>query len=155
MIHQEQDSKILFEQFLQEKTFLSNLAPKTLSFIGKFQGVCSPLSANSTSTKLNCCSLREQGKTANCVNSYIRGINPFLSWLFENGHLQDRLRVKKLKCEEKQMRTFSDAQICAILNCKPKTKTEHRLLALLALLVDTGGSVIGSSSDKWSTGEEH
>jgi integrase/recombinase XerD len=139
MIHQEQDGKILFEEFLQEKTFLSNLAPKTLSFYRqsfKAFALTFPLTQNRLNSIV--VSLREQGKTANCVNSYIRGINPFLSWLFENGHLQDRLRVKKLKCEEKQMRTFSDAQIRAILNCKPKTKTEHRLLALLALLVDTG-----------------
>ena len=36
------------------------------------------------------------------------------------------------------MRTFSDAQICAILSYKPKTKSEHRLLALLMRLIDTG-----------------
>jgi hypothetical protein len=35
MIHQEQDSRILFEEFLQEKTFLSNLAPKRSLFIGR------------------------------------------------------------------------------------------------------------------------
>ena len=48
MIHQEQDSRILFEEFLQEKTFLSNLALKTLFLSLKFQGVFStfPLTGN-------------------------------------------------------------------------------------------------------------
>jgi integrase/recombinase XerD len=139
MIHQEQDSKVLFEEFLQEKRFLSNLAPKTLSFYRQsFKAFALRLPVTQSQLNSIVVSLREQGKSANCVNSYIRGINPFLSWLFENGNLRDRLKLKKLKCEERQMRTFSDAQVLAILSYKPRSKTEYRLLALLTLLTDTG-----------------
>ena len=35
MIHQEQDSKVLFEEFLQEKTFLSTLRPRVLRSTGR------------------------------------------------------------------------------------------------------------------------
>jgi integrase/recombinase XerD len=139
MIHQEQDSKVLFEQFLQEKTFLSNLAPKTLSFYRQsFKAFALTFPLTQTQLNSTVVRLREQGMSANCVNSYIRGINPFLSWMFENKHLAEVLKLKKLKCEEKQMRTFSDGQIRTILSYKPKTKAEQRLLAVLTLLTDTG-----------------
>jgi integrase/recombinase XerD len=139
MIHQEQDSKVLFEGFLQEKAFLHNLAPKTLAFYRqsfKAFALAVPLTQNQLNSTV--VGLRERGKSPNCVNSYIRGINPFLSWLFENDYLTERLKLRKLKCEENQMRTFSDAQIRAILSYKPKTKTEQRLLSVLTLLTDTG-----------------
>lgn len=139
MIHQEQDSRILFEEFLQEKTFLSNLAAKTLSFYRQsFKAFALTLPVTQSQLNSSVVALRERGKSANCVNSYIRGINPFLSWLFENKYLTENLKLKKLKCEERQMRTFSDAQIRAMLSYKPNTKTERRLLALLTLLTDTG-----------------
>lgn len=68
----------------------------------------------------------------------MRSINAFTRWLFENEYLTEHLKLKKLPYVEKPLRTFSDAQIRAILNRKPKTKGEQRLLALLNLLTDTG-----------------
>ena len=139
MIHQEQDSRILFEEFLQEKTFLNNLAPKTLAFYRQsFNAFALTFPVTQNQLNSTVVRLRERGMSPSGLNCYARGINVFLAWLSESGHVFERLKVKKLKCEEKQMRTFSDAQIRAILNCKPKTKAEHRLLALLTLLVDTG-----------------
>jgi integrase/recombinase XerD len=65
-------------------------------------------------------------------------VRPFVNWLVENGYLPERLKLKKLRCEEKAIRTFSDAHIRALMSSKPKTRTEYRLLALLTLLTDTG-----------------
>src|ERR1043165_9675307 len=108
MIHQEQDRGILFEEFLHEKTFLNNLAPKTLAFYRQsFNAFALTLPVNQNQLNSTVVRLRERGISPAGLNCYARGINVFLTWLFESGHVSERLKVKKLKCEEKQMRTFS------------------------------------------------
>jgi len=80
MIHQEQDGKILFEEFLQEKTFLSNLAPKTLRFYRqsfKAFALTFPLTQNRLNSTV--VRLRERGMSPSGLNCYARGINVF--WL--------------------------------------------------------------------------
>src|ERR1041385_3533950 len=130
----------LFEQFLQDKRYLQNVSDNTVEFyrvsFNSFNLSALPV----TQAELNnaIIAMRESGKSAACVNAYIRGLRPFVNWLVENGHLPDRLKLKKLKCEEKAIRTFSDAHIRALLSYKPKRRTDHRLLALLTLLADTG-----------------
>jgi len=44
--------------------------------------------------------IQESGVTVYTANSYIRGINSFLSWLAENDHCEP-LKIKKLKEPEK------------------------------------------------------
>lgn len=68
----------------------------------------------------------------------IRGINPFLTWLYENDLISENLKIKKPKLEQKVMKNFTDSQISAIINYKPKDKYELRLHNLLLLLLDTG-----------------
>ena len=130
----------LFEQFLQEKRYVHNVSQNTVEFYSlsfkTFNLSALPLSQSDLNAAI--VKMRESGKSVAAVNAYVRGMRAFVHWLFENGHLQEKLKLKKLKSEDKQMRTFSDAQIRAILSYKPKTKTEHRLLALLMLLTDTG-----------------
>ena len=129
----------LFEQFLQEKRYVQNVSDNTLDFYRLSFKSFNP-SLPLTQAELNnaILKMRESGKSPACVNAYLRGMRPFVNWLFENEHLPDKLKLRKLKCEEKPMRTFTDAQVRAILNSKPKSKTEQRLVALLTLLTDTG-----------------
>ena len=132
--------QILFEQFLQEKRYLQNLSNKTLEFYSLSFKTFNLSTVPLTQTALNnaIVKMRESGKSIPAVNAYLRGMRPFVNWVFENGFLHERLKLKKLKCEEKVIRTFSDAHIRALLSYKPQTTTEHRLLALLTLLTDTG-----------------
>jgi integrase/recombinase XerD len=130
---------VLFQQFQDEKRFVSNIAPTTTRFY-KSAFNAFALSDLPTKETLNAAivRMRSNGMSVGAVNAYIRGLNPFLSWLFENGHLAENLMLKKLKCPEPQMKTFSDAEIRSLLNFKPKTKSEKRLLVILNLLIDTG-----------------
>lgn len=130
----------LFQQFLNEKRYLQNVSSNTVEFYSLSFKTFNLSALPLTQTDLNnaVVKMRECGKSAACVNAYLRGMRPFVNWLFDNGHLPERLKLKKLKCEEKAIRTFSDAHIRALLSYKPQTKTEHRLLALLTLLTDTG-----------------
>ena len=130
----------LFEQFLQQKRFLQNVSNNTVEFYSLSFKTFNLSALPLTQAELNnaIVKMRESGKSVAAVNAYLRGMRPFVNWLHENGHLQERLKLKKLKCEEKAIRTFSDAHIRALLSYKPQTKTERRLLALLTLLTDTG-----------------
>jgi site-specific recombinase XerD len=82
--------------------------------------------------------MREKGMKPETCNVYIRGLNSFLSWLFESEHISEQLKIKQLKTEQKILRTFTDQNVKAIFSYKPKSFTEHRLHALLCLVMDTG-----------------
>jgi integrase/recombinase XerD len=82
--------------------------------------------------------MRESGLSTSCTDAYIRGINPFLSWCFENGLTSAHLKIKRLKIEERVMKTFTDAQVKVIITYKPKDWYEKRFHCLLLLLLDTG-----------------
>lgn len=129
----------LFRQFLKEKRFIQNASQNTIWFYEqsfKAFGLESPLSKAQLNERI--ATLRQQGKSPGCCNAYIRGMNSFLSWLLENGHLEERLNIKLLRAETRVMRTFNEAQIRAIVTSKPKKFTEARLHALLCLVIDTG-----------------
>jgi integrase/recombinase XerD len=131
--------QVLFDQFLQEKQYIQNVSPNTVDFyLQSFKAFNLSLPLTQAQLNSEIVRMRQESKNPNGINAYIRGLRPFLRFLSDNGHIKDGLKLKKLKCEEKQMRTFSDAQIRAILSYKPKTKAEHRLHALLMLLIDTG-----------------
>jgi integrase/recombinase XerD len=129
----------VFQQFVNEKRYLNNASQNTVLFYQqsfKTFNLQKPVTKGQLNERVT--SLREQGKSASCCNAYIRGINSFLTWLFENGHLEEKLRVKSLKAETRVMRTFADSQIRAIVAFKPTTFTEARLYTLLCLVIDTG-----------------
>jgi len=82
--------------------------------------------------------LLESGISPATVNSYIRGFNSYLTWLHENGKIDSRLRIKKIKEPERVLKTFSDEQLKLLLSWKPRKFCEWRLYALLCLVIDTG-----------------
>jgi integrase/recombinase XerD len=131
---------VLFEHFLKEKQYLQNVAPCTVkAYAGAFRafalGNAIPTQAGVNNAVI---SLRESGKTARCINVYARNLNSFLSWLYENEYTAERVRIKKLKCADVSLKTFSDEQVQRLLAFKPRKKSETRLYALLILLTDSG-----------------
>jgi integrase/recombinase XerD len=133
----------LFEQFLREKLFLSNVSPRTIKYFRwcylRFKNM-TEFADMPTRQDLNnwVVLLRESGISVSTVNSYIRGINSFLSWLHENEHMPHKLKMKLMKEPEKRLKVFTDVQLKAILSFKPKRFYEHRLYTLLCLVIDTG-----------------
>ena len=111
----------------KRRPFFQPCAQESCVLPAEFQGVCPHISSKPKPTELNCGSSPGTGH-ASGLNCYARGINVFLAGLFESGHVAERLKLKKLKCEERQMRTVSDAQIRTMLNCNPRRKAEHRFV---------------------------
>lgn len=133
-------SPLLFEQFIKEKRFLSNLSPSTIRSYKLafqwFQKLNTEL--NKESLKDFVIGLRESGMNSGGCNVKIRSINSFLTWCFENDHNPENLRIKKMKSEQVIIKTFSDAHISAFLSFKPKDKYQWRIHATICLLIDSG-----------------
>jgi integrase/recombinase XerD len=146
------DLQDLHREFVREKRFLLNVSPNTIdgyhesftSFKKHHKGLLlSDLSKASLGQMV--CSMREtgfipgkKGLSAAGVNVYVRAINSFLTWLYEQGHTPERLRIKPLKTEKKVIATFNEQQIKALLSWKAKNFPEKRLHCLFSLLIDTG-----------------
>jgi len=52
--------------------------------------------------------LQESGTAVSTVNFYIRPLNLFLSWMFENDMTTEHLLVKRLKEPERVLKAFTD-----------------------------------------------
>ena len=129
-----------FDQYIKEKHFLSNLAFHTIrsyklafQWFQKLDG-----EINKTALQNFVIGMRESGMNIGGCNVKIRSINSFLSWLYENGHNPENLRIKKLRGELFVIKTFTDAHIKAFINFKPKDKYQWRIYTTIALLIDTG-----------------
>ena len=71
-------------------------------------------------------------------NTWIRALNVFGGWLFEQGHSPERVKLKTLRVEKRLIATLDDARIRALLIFKPRTFNEHRVQTLVCALLDTG-----------------
>lgn len=134
-----------FEFFLREKRFVQNVSENTIEFyqysykvFKKHIGITSLAELNKIVLNSLVANMRESGMSAGCADARIRGINPFLTWLYENDLISENLKIKKPKLEQKVMKTFTESQMKAIITYKPKDKYELRLHTLLLLLLDTG-----------------
>lgn len=133
----------LFLQFVKERRYFKNTSELTVEFYyrcwNRFRKAL-PETQTIDKPTLNefLIQLRESGIAPVTCNITIRGINSFLSWLFENEYTQEHLKLKQLKIEKKILKTFNDSHLKAILSWKPRDFVEHRLYAILCLLIDTG-----------------
>ena len=55
--------------------------------------------------------LRHRGHSLGGVNILTRAISSYLSWLHEEGHTREHLRIKQLPNPPRALTTFSDAEI--------------------------------------------
>ncbi len=131
-----------FEQFVRERRFLKNVTPQTERY---YRNSWSSFVRHTGSEQLTkaklvewVIKLRESGVKPVSCNTYISGVNAFCSWLHEEGHIPERLMVKKLKVEQTILKTMEDSALKAIFMFKPSTFGERRIHALLCLLIDTG-----------------
>jgi integrase/recombinase XerD len=135
----------LFNQFVKEKTFLAGVTPKTVRFYRQSFKAYTRSVGSITPDRfvLNdfVIKLREGGMSPSGTNVYIRGMNSFLSWLWENNHIGERLKIKQIKEEKKIIQTYNETQLIAFLNWKPKTWTDFRMHALVYTLIDTGARI--------------
>lgn len=131
----------LFEQFINERRYLRNLAETTLSGYREQFGVFKSLGAfedlSKTSLQKAVLALRERGTSIGAINAYLRGVNCFLNWLHSE-HNFEKLSLKLLKGNKRVFRSLSDEDLRTIVRYKPTCYTEKRLHLQLLLLIDTG-----------------
>ncbi len=130
----------LFAVFIQEKTYLKGLSQKTLSHYQdswktffRYKGEVSE-----AGIKLFVMNMAQSGMKPGAANAYSRSINSYLSWLYENKHLEIHLKAPLLKVEKRVLKTFKPEEAKKILGYHPTCNGEKRLLAILCTLVDTG-----------------
>lgn len=130
-----------FDQFIREKRFLTNVSPKTIKYYGFVFNIWKNY-INEFPDKLNVkefvIKVQESGVSPFTANSYIRGINSFLTWAYENELTDTHLKIKKIKEPDKILKLFSEKQLKAMLSYKGKTFAQKRLSAMMFLAIDTG-----------------
>ena len=90
--------------------------------------------------------MRQRGVTPGGLNMYARSINSFLTWLHEEGHITEPLRIRLLPNPPKPLATFSDADIRQLLVFRARRRALLRTWTLVLTLLDTGlriGEVLG------------
>jgi site-specific recombinase XerD len=131
----------LFELFLREKQYLSGVSKRTLIwYIYSFKQYQKHFAELPTKPALNqfVMEMRKSGISACTMNDYIRGVNVFLAWLYENEYIPKVLKIKRVKEEQTIIETFTDKQLEAFISYKPKDPTELRLHTMVLFLIDTG-----------------
>jgi integrase/recombinase XerD len=133
----------LFDQFRKEKLYLKGVSSKTLLWYDysykAFKKYCGELSEiNKLLLKQFVMNMQQSTLSKRTINNYIRGVNSFLTWLHENELISEHFKIKKVKEEEKLVKTFTDTQLNAIIRWKPKGWFQWRLHAVLSTIIDTG-----------------
>lgn len=136
----------LFERFVKEKKFLLGVTVNTerwyrQSWTAFTRTVGTPEVLDRFVLNDFVIKLKESGIKNKSCNVYIGAINSFLTWLWENDHHSERLKIKKLKGEQLVVQTYFQTDLTTFLNWKPKTWVEKRLYALICTLIDTGARI--------------
>lgn len=127
--------RILFERFIQDKTYLDNLSETTIrSYTLAFKWF-EPYGFEKLDEFV--IGLRKAGMSSGGCNVKIRSINSFLSWCYRKGHCE-YLKIKPLKSNAVVPYQLNDAHVRTLILYKPKSKTEKRLHSLILLCLDTG-----------------
>jgi integrase/recombinase XerD len=130
------------DQFIRERTYLKGVSPHTLLWyrdsFKAFQGATDSKAA----IVQRIGELMERGVKPVSINTYLRCINAFLHW--RDGHGEKcspqctHIHISRLKEEQKVLATFSQEQVKALLNFKPKGKNQARAHIICSVLLDTG-----------------
>jgi integrase/recombinase XerD len=131
----------LSQQFIDHGRYLRGWSPKTVrtyeqSLATLHAAEIGPLSRASLQAFVMF--MRNRGLTAGGINLRLRTVNSFLSWLREEGHVAEPLRVRLLPKASRVLVTFSDGEVRRILALRPAERSMTRAWTLFVMLVDTG-----------------
>jgi integrase/recombinase XerD len=135
--------EVLYEQFIREKEYLLNVSPRTLDgYRWAWKAFEPTLKGKPTVSKadvlVRVAELRSRGLSTVSVNTYLRSINAFCSWMLKEGHSPTLLKIPRLREENKVLQTFSDAQVAKLALFRPATSSADRSHVLACLILDTG-----------------
>ena len=133
-----------FERFIQERTYLKNVSPRTIDWYREsFRWLNNPEPAQSDLTDL-VIRMRQRGLKATSCNNRIRAVNAYLKWKGSELHLQ------KLKEPAHIMPTYSLDDIHRVMAWKPVSWYDKRLQLLLLTLADIGCRIDEALSLRWA-----
>lgn len=131
-----------FEQFIQERKYLTNVAPSSLEWYRhslRWLGNPSPTEGDLKDLVMR---MRAKGRKATGCNCVIRAVNAYLHWNSKGntkcGAGCDHLRVPKLKEPHYVPQTFTADDIKKLLAWRPKGFYEMRLHVFVLTLMDIG-----------------
>jgi integrase/recombinase XerD len=125
------------EQFLQHGIYLRGWSPRTVATYRLSFRECPAVLSKATLNEA-VVAMRSRGLSAGGINLRIRSINSFLTWLHEEGHLAERLRIRLLKNPPKPVTTLSSQDIRSLSRFHPKGRIQVRSWTLAMLLLDSG-----------------
>jgi len=137
----------LFEQFIRERTYLDNVTPRTIRFFRQswsaFQrtlpDVIEPEGITADTGLRFITGLRESGTVGTVTtNTYIRGVNVFLSWLHRKGALSTRIAIKQLRVARVIPPVLDDKAVARLIGYKPKCLSQRRVHAIVMTIIDAG-----------------
>lgn len=132
----------LFREFLMEKEYVCGLSPMTIKGYNVTWRTFNRIIKNPEVTKETFLMFvkiaKEEGLTTGTINTHISALNSFLTWLRENGHNPDNIRIKKLKKEKKMQPCYIDDELKKMIRYKPQTWPQTRLHMMVLTLIDTG-----------------
>ena len=136
----------LFEQFIRERQYLKNVSPRTIdwyrdceSALKRFYGPnLSVESLTRESLKQWLLNMRQGGPSPISCNTFITGVNAFLNWLHQEGHLGEKIRIQKLMVEHTVLRTLTADHVQRVIKSKAAGRNQIRARMIALLILDTG-----------------
>lgn len=135
----------LFEQFIRERIYERNITPKTdrahrkawLSFTKNID-IKSPEQLNKNIIFQWLEALSKTPIKPTSINCYGRSLNAFFKWLYDEGHIKEKVKILKLSTDKEVVKTLPEENIKALLFFKPSTFGEKRIHTLILMIIDTG-----------------
>jgi integrase/recombinase XerD len=135
-----------FHRFLEERKWLKNVTPKTLTWYEEAFKLLTKLvpdlrePADLTKPTLNTfvVKMRERGLCPETCNTRIKAINVLVGWLHAEGHLPAKFHLSPLRTEKRLLPILSPDHLKQLVRFKPKFVRQWRPYVLALLLVDTG-----------------
>ena len=133
----------LYRQFSRERQFIKNVSPCTLeAYQWAWKAFAPALSGKDHVSKADVIQrieeLRSGGLSPVTVNTYVRSVNAFCRWLFEEGHAPTLLRIPRLKEEQKVLATMTPEHVTRLVAYRAVTWSDKRIQMLACLILDTG-----------------
>jgi site-specific recombinase XerD len=123
----------LFQQFLRERTYITNVTPKTLAWyeaawksFKRSRPAASPQPASEslisrTDLQSFVVHLRERGVRPVTCNTWLRALNAFCRWLHEQGEIPSLVKLAPQRLEKRIIRTHDEPALRMLLTYRPKT----------------------------------
>jgi integrase/recombinase XerD len=137
----------LFAEFLQQRKWTANLTPKSIAwyeaawtaFRRHTPEVTTPAALTKLTLQQFVVRAREASLCGTSVNTHLKALNAFCSWLHEEEHHAARVRLPLLRTESKLIPTLDEVQLKRLLTPPTRRhKRELRAYVLAMLLLDTG-----------------